>query len=69
MPNPQKEVLEVVAEARKQGWGVKEKKKGWALLDPSGDHLEILHKTPSDPKGLRHSVSRMRKYGFKWKGR
>ena len=69
MPNPQKEVKEMVAAAREQGWEVKEKKMGWALYDPSGEHMEMLHKTPSDPRGLRHSASRMRRYGFEWKGR
>jgi hypothetical protein len=67
--NPQKEVWELIAAAKKQGWRVKETKKGYFLFDPSGRHKELLHKTPSDWRALRHSLSRMRRYGFKWKGR
>jgi hypothetical protein len=67
--NPQKEVKKLVAAARKQGWRVKETKKGYLLHDPSGRHKETLHKTPSDPRGLRDSLSRMRRFGFKWEGR
>lgn len=68
MANPQKEVKEIVKAAEKQGWRVAEKKKGYALYDPSGEHMEMLHKTPSDHRGLRNSVARMRKHGFEWKG-
>jgi len=69
MANPQKEVWELVKAARKQGWRVKETKKGYLLFDPSGQHKELLHKIPSDPRGLRDSLSRMRRFGFKWRGR
>lgn len=68
MANPQKEAKEIVRAALKQGWRVVDKKKGWALYDPSGKHMEMLHKTPSDHRGLANSVARMRRYGFKWKG-
>jgi hypothetical protein len=69
MANRQKEVWELVKAAKKQGWRVKETKKGYLLFDPSGRHKELLHKTPSDPRGLRDSLSRMRRFGFKWRGR
>lgn len=69
MANVQKEVWELVKAAKKQGWRVKETKSGYFLFDPSGQHKELLHKTPSDPRGLRDSLSRMRRFGFKWKGR
>lgn len=36
MANPQKEVWELTKAARKQGWRVKETKKGYLLFDPSG---------------------------------
>jgi hypothetical protein len=68
MANPQKEVREVVRAAQRQGWRVVEKKKGWALYDPSGEHMEMLHKTPSDRRGLMNSVARMKRYGFERKG-
>lgn len=69
MANPQKEVRELVKAAKKQGWRVKQTKKGYLLLDPSGQHKEQVHMTPSDPRGLCNSLSRMRRFGFKWKGR
>ena len=69
MANAQKEVRELVKAAKKQGWRVKETKKGYLLFDSSGRHKELLHKTPSDPRGLRDSLSRMRRFGFKWRGR
>jgi hypothetical protein len=69
MANRQKEVWELVKAAKKQGWRVKETKKGYLLLDPSGQHKEQVHMTPSDPRGLCDSLSRMRRFGFKWKGR
>lgn len=64
-----REVRNIVREAEQQGWRVKITTKGWMLLDPSGEHSETLHKTPSDRRGLHNSISRMRRYGFKWKGR
>ena len=63
-----KDVKEIVRAADKQGWKVKTKRKGYMLYDPSGRHMEMLHKTPSDPRGLRNAVARMRRYGFRWKG-
>jgi len=59
----------LVKAAKKQGWRVKQTKKGYLLLDPSGQHKEQVHMTPSDPRGLCNSLSRMRRFGFKWKGR
>ena len=64
-----KDVKEIVHEAKRQGWRVKQTAKGWILYDPTGRHMETLHKTPSDRRGLRNSISRMRRYGFRWKGR
>lgn len=69
MASLQKEVKELVRAAKRQRWRVKETKKGYLLFDPSGRHKELLHKTPSEPRGLRDSLSRMRRFGFKWKGR
>lgn len=65
----QKEVKELIRAARKQGWRVRKTTKGYLLQDPTGRHMEMVHKTPGDWRSLRHSLSRMRRYGFKWKGR
>jgi predicted lactoylglutathione lyase len=69
MANPHKEVKELVKAAKKQGWRVKRITNGYMLYDPSGHHSETVHMTPSDRRGLRRSLSRVRGYGFKWKGR
>jgi hypothetical protein len=69
MANPHKEVKELVKTAKKQGWRVTETKKGYLLHDPSGVHSESVHKTPSDRRNLRNALSRMRHFGFEWKGR
>jgi hypothetical protein len=64
-----KEVQKVVRAAEKQGWRVRETKKGWMLYAPDGQHMETLHKTPSDWRSIRNTVARMRRHGFKWEGR
>lgn len=69
MANLKKDVNELVKAAGQQGWKVVETKRVWKLYDPSGEHLETVHKTPSAPATIRHAVARMRRYGFKWKGR
>lgn len=68
MANLKKEVKEIVKAAKSQGWRVEDRTKGYALYDPNGEHMEILHKTPSAPAGLKKSISRMRRHGFEWKG-
>ena len=69
MANPQKEVWELIKAAKRQGWRVKKTKKGYLLFDPSGRYQVLVHTTHSDWRALRNSLSRMRQYGFKWKGR
>jgi hypothetical protein len=69
MANAPKEVRELVKAAKKQGWRVKETKKGYLLHDPSGVHSESSHRPPSDWRNLRNALSRMRHFGFEWKGR
>lgn len=69
MSNAQKEVKELVRAAKRQGWRVKRTTKGYLLFDPTGECMELLHMTPSNPRWRRHSLSQMRQYGFKWKGR
>lgn len=70
MSNVQKEVKKLVKAAKAQGWRTEERKATWILYDPSGDHIETVHKTPSPHGGaIDQSVRRMRRFGFRWKGR
>jgi hypothetical protein len=61
----QKEVEAIVREAERQGFGVKDKKKGWMITTPNGQGAVMLHKTPSDHRGLKNEIARLRRYGFK----
>jgi hypothetical protein len=69
MANRQKEVREIVKAAERQGWKVVEKRQGFMLYSPDGEGLVNVHKTPQDHRAIKNTVSRMRRYGFKWKGR
>lgn len=69
MANRQKEIKEIVKAASKQGWEVKKTTKGFNLYSPDGKYIENLHKTPQDHRATKNAVSRMRRYGFEWKGR
>jgi hypothetical protein len=64
-----KEVKELLAAARAQGWGVELRKSGhYFLYSPSGDGIVTLAATPGDRRAVVKTVARMRRYGFKWKG-
>lgn len=69
MSKTTKEINKLIREAQKQGWRVKDKKKGYMLLAPDGEHSVMVHKTPSDHRWLDNTVTLMRQYGFKWKGK
>lgn len=64
----QKEVKELIKEAKRQGWRVKEGKH-YKLYAPDGETIVVVGKTPSDRRSLENSISDMRKAGFRWKGR
>ena len=64
-----KDLKEILREAEGQGWRVEEGSKNHKLYSPDGEGLVIVAKTPSDPRGLKNAVARMRRYGFQWKGR
>jgi hypothetical protein len=49
--NPQKEVNEFIRAAKKQGWRAKKTTKGYLLLDPTGECMELLHMTQAIPGG------------------
>ncbi len=69
MGSPKKELKKIFAAAEEQGWRVGDTKDGWQLFAPDGENIVTVHGTPSDHRALANTVSRMRQYGFKWKGR
>jgi hypothetical protein len=59
----------LVAEARRQGFTIVDKKKGWMILTPNGQGSVMVHKTLSDHRGLKNAIARLRRYGFEPPGR
>jgi hypothetical protein len=65
-----KELKELLAAARAQEWRVELGKGGhYKLYAPDGVHIVLVGGTSSDRRALDNDVSRMRRYGFRWKGR
>jgi hypothetical protein len=63
-----KEYRELVDAAKEQRWGVDETENGFRLLAPDGVHAVMFHMTESK-RGFQNTVSRMRRHGFRWRGR
>jgi hypothetical protein len=65
-----KEVRKIIREAQRQGFRVKPTKKGWMIYGRRKDQgCVVLHRTPSDRRGLQNSITDLRRLGFTWKGR
>lgn len=65
-----KELKEITREAERQGWRVGETKKGHPqFFAPDGENIVTGSGTPSDHRSIDNLVARLRRYGFKWKGR
>ena len=64
-----KEYREVVDAAKEQHWRLEETENGFRLLAPDGVHAVTIHTTEGDQRGVRNTISRMRRYGFRWRGR
>ena len=61
MSKKRQEPLELLARCEAAGCTVKPTRKGWQVKGPNG--LVHLHKTPSDHRGNRNSISDLRKIG------
>ena len=61
------ELRKVRKEAAAQGWRVVEVTNGWMLYpqDPTQSPV-LVHKTESDQRAIRNTISRMRQRGFIW---
>jgi hypothetical protein len=65
-----KELKEITREAERQGWRVGATKKGHPqFFAPDGENIVTGSGTPSDHRSIDNLVARLRRYGFKWKGR
>ena len=61
---------ELRQEAQRQGWRVNVTGSGhYRLLSPDGQTIVILQATPTDYRGMRNTISAMRRGGFRWQGR
>lgn len=69
MGSAQKEIRAIVKAAEEQGWRVKQGKAHYLLLAPDGINKVTVASTPSDHRALDNAISRLRRYGLKWKGR
>lgn len=64
-----KEIKEMIKELEAQGWRVEKKTKHYQAFSPDGQGIVTFSATPSDHRSAANTVSRLRRYGFKWKGR
>ncbi len=59
-----KEIQRLVKKLREQGWRVEETTAGYMAFSPDGVTKVLFHKTPSDHRAMRNTISRLRKGGF-----
>lgn len=57
-----KQVDRMIGAAIEQGFAVKEKKAGVMIFGTDGG-MVMLHRTPSDSRGVKNAASRLRKIG------
>lgn len=59
-----KEVKKLIRRVERQGWRVEERKSGYMCFSPDGVTMVSIHKTPSDHRAIRNSITELRKGGF-----
>ena len=65
-----KELKEIAREAERQGWRVGRTKKGHSqFFALDGVNIATAAGTSSDRRSIDNLVVRLRRHGFKWKGR
>jgi predicted RNA binding protein YcfA (HicA-like mRNA interferase family) len=70
MGSTQKELKKVLEAAEEQGWRVKRLKSGhYMLFSPDGINKVTMAGTAGNTEALNNELSRLRRYGFQWKGR
>jgi len=61
-----KDERQLIREAERQGWRIREGRDSTMLLAPDGTGKVTLHHTNSDHRALKNLVSIMRRHGFIW---
>lgn len=61
-----REVRQVIRAAARQGWAWRYTRGGHLRLESPEGALVFASATPSDKRGLRNTVARMRRHGFVW---
>jgi hypothetical protein len=64
MSNAAREARELVAEATRQGWRVKDSGAHYRLYSPYGVTIVAVAKTPSDHRWRDNSLAKLRRGGF-----
>ncbi len=65
-----KDIEAVIDAARRQGWRVEKTRGGhWRLYSPDGRGIVHASGTPGSARAVQKTVSKLRQYGFEWKGR
>ncbi len=59
-----KEVKKLVRQLEQQGWRVEERGARFMCFSPDGRTIVPIHKTPSDHRWLKNTLSELRKGGF-----
>lgn len=59
-----KDTRKLVKEVERQGWRVEDRGQRWLCFSPNGHTIVTIHKTPSDHRAIRNTLSELRKGGF-----
>lgn len=60
-----KDMAKLVAKVETSpGWRVVERQDCWLCYSPDGETIVNAHKTPSDQRAIKNTLSRLRKAGF-----
>ncbi len=70
MAAAKKELKEIIKAAEEQRWRVSTTKKGHSMFyAPDGVNKVLAAGTPGGGRGMDNLISKLRSYGFVWKGR
>jgi hypothetical protein len=59
-----KDVKQVLEKAEKQGWRIDDRGQRVLCYSPDGVTMVTIHKTDSDWRAIRNTISRLRRGGF-----
>lgn len=61
-----KDTRKLLAEAQRQGFEVRYSGKGYPLVYKGGVFVDKAAQTPSDHRGQKNFIAKMRRHGFQW---